>query len=482
MAVRTPRELIEIYWERVYNNAEVELVREVCADPIIRHDPGVVLPLSHDEQIVRIKRSLLISPLFTHQVLHADDRFVTSVWNMVSRDGRGIELCGIEVFEAADGRFTRCWNSTYMKGLWGEDGDAFDPASLPAPLLLATPGEITADWMHRALAHGGAVPVQRIVVEPEVTPIGNGTTSSTSHVRMAYNDGHITAPVGAVIKIGRAADGQLGTTSPFVREQNAYALFGKSPSFRVPRCYFSGTDAGGLSNLLLEDLSNSSRAGDQIAGCAIAEASAVVSELGRFHLAWWGNADVLDLDWLSRRERLLPAYAKGAATVQDWPELGLSADESAAVAQFAALAEKWVASASARRTLIHCDARVDNILFEDTPEGLRACLIDWQNLSSGEPQYDIAYFLAGSVSVEDRRACERELIARHARMIAEVEPGYSEQEALEAYRANVVSGLWLTVIAAGHVARNAHNTALIAALLHRNIAAIADWQAFDLLT
>lgn len=481
MAVRTPRELIEIYWERVYNAGEVELVRDVCADPIIRHDPGVVIPLSHDEQIVRIKRSLAINPLFTHRVLHADDRFVTSVWNMVSRDGRGIELCGIEVFEAEDGRFTRCWNSSYTKGLWGEDGDEFDPAALPPPMLVATPAEITADWLHRALAHGGAVPVQRIVMPPEVTPIGHGTTSATAHLRMVYNDGHITAPRSAIIKIGRAAAGQLGTVSPFEREQRAYALFGKAPPFRVPRCYFSGTDQSGLSNLLLEDLSGTARAGDQIAGCSIAEASAVVRELARFHAAWWGDAEVLALDWLSQPERLLPAYAKGVAVVQSWPELGLSAGELAAVERFGTLAERWLALTPARRTLIHCDARVDNVLFEDTAEGLHACLIDWQNPSSGDPQYDVAYFLSGSVSVADRRACERELVAQHAKAIAEVEPGYTVEEALEAYRCNVVSGLWLTVIAAAYVERTAHNAALIAALLHRNVAAIADWQAFDTL-
>ncbi|MBV1687806.1 ester cyclase [Novosphingobium sp. G106] len=130
MTVRSPRELIEIYWERVYNNGEVELVREVCADPIVRHDPGAVTRLGHDEQIERVKRSVALKPHFTHRVVHADDRFVTSVWNMVSGDGRDIRLCGIEVFEAEDGRLTRCWNSSYEKGFWGEDGDEFDPAAL----------------------------------------------------------------------------------------------------------------------------------------------------------------------------------------------------------------------------------------------------------------------------------------------------------------------------------------------------------------
>jgi hypothetical protein len=40
MGHRTPLELIQLYWDRVYNDLEVELIREICADPIVRHDPG----------------------------------------------------------------------------------------------------------------------------------------------------------------------------------------------------------------------------------------------------------------------------------------------------------------------------------------------------------------------------------------------------------------------------------------------------------
>ena len=162
MTVRTPRELIEIYWDEVYNNGRTDLIREVCADPIIRHDPESVTPLSHDEQIERVERSLRIKPYFTHRVLHADERFVTSVWNMDSMEGKGVKLCGIEVFEAENGRFTRCWNSTYKKGFWGEDEDLFDPSKLTAPPLLESTGEITAQWMERALAAGGAVTPHRM--------------------------------------------------------------------------------------------------------------------------------------------------------------------------------------------------------------------------------------------------------------------------------------------------------------------------------
>lgn len=473
MTHRTPRELIEIYWERVYNNAEPELIREVCADPIIRHDPGVVTPLSHDEQIVRVNRSLAMKPLFTHRVLHADDTFVTSVWNMVDRIGRGIALCGIEVFEAHEGRFTRCWNSSYEKGFWGEDGDLFDPAGLPPPALVSAPGEITADWFQRALAAGGAVAPQRLAMEPEVTAVGHGTTSATVRLRASYNDGHVTAPTSAICKIGQwPADATR--SGPFERERKAYALFGKAPPFRVPRLYYGAGDANGLSNLLIEDLP-AARPGDQIAGCSAAEARAVIEELACFHRAYLGRSEVLDLDWLSKPKALLPAYAKGADVLREWLGHAIPAGALAVVDAFGARAERWLDHAPAHRTLIHGDARVDNVLFKDGPQGPRACLIDWQGIGSGDPLYDVAYFLSGSLPVAERRACERELVREHARLIAETHPGYAPDPEMRDYARNLASGLWLTVIAAAYVERNARNAELLEVLVARNVAAIEDW-------
>jgi hypothetical protein len=403
MAVRTPRELIEIYWERVSNNGEVDLIREVCADPIVRHDPGVVTALSHDEQIERVKRTVALKPHFTHRVLHADDRFVTSVWNMISGDGRNIRLCGIEVFEAENGRFIRCWNSSYETGFWGEDGDRFDPAGLAEPVLVLAPGEITADWLQRALAASGLVAPQRIAMEPEISQIGHGTTSATVHVRMTYNVGHITAPRTAICKIGRPASGGLSNTSPCEREQRSYALFGNSPAFRIPRLYFGAIDKTGLCNLLLEDLCGTARAGDQISGCSIPQAATVIRELARFHRTYLNAPDVLELDWLTRPELLLPAYAKGALVLREWLGNRISAEEFDVIERFGSLAEVWLDTLPAQRTLIHGDARADNILFEVTAEGGRACLIDWQSLASGDPQYDVAYFLSSSLGPDDRQ-------------------------------------------------------------------------------
>jgi hypothetical protein len=476
MAVRTPRELIEIYWDEVYNNGRTDLIREVCADPIIRHDPESVTPLSHDEQIERVERSLRIKPYFTHRVLHADDRFVTSVWNMDSMEGKGVKLCGIEVFEAENGRFTRCWNSTYMKGFWGEDDDLFDPSKLTAPPLLESTGEITSRWMERALAAGGAVVPQRIAIEPRVEPIGHGTSGTTAQVHLGYNVGTITAPTDVIAKFGRTKGVSPGL-SPGERELLTYRLLGNAAPFRKPRLWFGERDETGLTNLVIEDLSAKTRPGDQIAGCSVDEARAVVRELAAFHAAYWGNERALASDWLIRHEQMLPLYEAGAAKLPPWLGGRLGADDLAMVETFRGKARNWLSLMPTRRTLIHSDPRVDNVLFEETDQGIAAWIIDWQLPSAGDPQHDVAYFLSGSVSPEDRRTCERELVSEYAALIRRTVPDYSDEEALESYRRNVLAGLWLTVIAASAIEQNAHNADLICALVERNCAAIRDWDS-----
>jgi hypothetical protein len=476
MGLRTPRELIEIYWDEVYNNGRTELIREVCADPIIRHDPESITPLSHDEQIERVERSLRVKPYFTHRVLHADERFVTSVWNMEARNGSGVKLCGIEVFEAEDGRFTRCWNSTYMKGFWGEDGDLFDPSQLTAPPLLESPEEITAQWMERALAAGGAVVPQRIAIEPRVAPIGHGTSGTTAQVHLAYNVGTVTAPSDVIAKFGRMI-GVSAVYNPAQRERLAYELLGNDAPFRKPRLLFGASDDQGLTNMILEDLSQQTRPGDQIAGCSIAEARATVRELAAFHAAWWGDEETLALPWLMDHHEFVPMYEIGAQKMGPWLGHRIPAQDLAVVEAFRARANDWLDLAPSRRTLIHSDPRVDNVLFEDTPEGVAAWIIDWQLPAAGNPMHDVAYFLSGSVSPEDRRTCERELVAEYAGLIRRSVPDYSDEEALESYGRNLVSGLWLTVIATAAIQQSDHNADLICALMERNCAAIRDWNA-----
>jgi len=113
--------LLERYWEEASNEGHYELVREVCADPIIRHDPeGKITALSHDEQIERLRMVREDVGIHIERIItHADDTYVTSIWEITSEKDEALQLCGIEVFKVEDGKLAHCWNTPYGNGKWG---------------------------------------------------------------------------------------------------------------------------------------------------------------------------------------------------------------------------------------------------------------------------------------------------------------------------------------------------------------------------
>lgn len=118
-ARRTPVEVVRRYLEEIYHEGDVALVRQICADPVVRHDPGRSTSLTHDQQIARISADLpQWQPFFTAEVLAGDGEHAVLVWNASGRTADRT-LSGIEVFRVRDGRITDVWNSPYSHEPWG---------------------------------------------------------------------------------------------------------------------------------------------------------------------------------------------------------------------------------------------------------------------------------------------------------------------------------------------------------------------------
>ncbi|MEZ5166188.1 MAG: phosphotransferase [Acidimicrobiales bacterium] len=195
------------------------------------------------------------------------------------------------------------------------------------------------------------------------------------------------------------------------------------PWERAPavRTIAQGTDPGtGDLWLLLEDLEDH-RAADGAEGASDPDAFATVSALARWHAAWWNDERLTSLDWLpATPDPLISGYGQ----IFDWtwemcvdrlggvdPEVAASARAGrtwfdTAVREFAA----------GDRTLVHGDARLDNVLF--APEG-DAVLIDFQLASHGRGAYDLAFFCAGSLRTADRRRLEPALLDHYRTTLAE---------------------------------------------------------------
>ena len=113
--------LLERYWDEANNQGKLELIRELCADPITRHDPdGKTTPLSHDEQIERVRMGIeQMGVTISRVITCANETTVTSVWNMTMTKHNDTKMCGIEVFTVEAGRLAHCWNAPYGEGHWG---------------------------------------------------------------------------------------------------------------------------------------------------------------------------------------------------------------------------------------------------------------------------------------------------------------------------------------------------------------------------
>lgn len=482
MAHRTPRELIELYWTEVWNNRNADLIRDLCADPIVRHDPNSVTALSVADQIARVRQqSEAAEPYFEHEVLMADDTYVTSVWNMHTRKGERIDLCGIEVFKAVDGKFTDCWNSSYVAGRWGREGDASVPDDLPPPALISSLDQVTPEWMQAVFQQAGEA-VPRISITGS-TRVGHGNLSITGRTAMTYNANaenavrsvicKITTDIAAAVDIAEMQD-------VYRREAAVYAFFGAHPPFATPRCYWSNAGADGRTlNLVLQDLTEATRVVDQVSGCSQADALSVGAELARLHIAYWNHPTLKTSPWLLDRKldvaRAGEVQRAAAIAFRERFAGRIEPDCLEVIDHFASRAEQVILALPGGKALIHGEPRVDNVLFEDGQGGPRAWLIDWQFASRGSPMFDLAYFLSGSVSPDDRRAIEKQLIASHQAAIVEYDPTYTLGQAREEFKACLPVSLQFSVGAVLAIPSGEKEDRLLLALVERNVAALRDW-------
>jgi Ser/Thr protein kinase RdoA (MazF antagonist) len=99
------------------------------------------------------------------------------------------------------------------------------------------------------------------------------------------------------------------------------------------------------------------------------------------------------------------------------------------------------------QTLLHGDAHIGNTyVLPDDEVGF----LDWQVLRRGNSSLDLGYFLQGAVTIDDRRACERDLVEEYcAALVVGDEDRPTFDDVWRRYRASAAHGLalWLATAA-----------------------------------
>jgi len=359
-----------------------------------------------------------------------------------------------------------------------------DDHSIPA-----TPDSITPEWLSAVLRQAGAVEHAKVVsVSVRLVSAGSGFVGQAAHLHLGYDGKESGAPSTVFAK--------LSSADPAVRENlRAVGLYATEAGFyrdvaisevlpmHVPRPYLSRyDDATAASVLLIEDLGDA-RFGDNATGLSPTDTRIAVRQLARIHAHFWESPELREFKWLrsfaddveaisALYRAMLPEFEKRWAKYLT-PSLLKSAKVFADVQT-----EYFNQYSLGPHTLIHGDYRADNFAFTATPEDGGFVVFDWQTSRRSRGARDLAYLLAGSISVRQRRDTEKSLVELYYEtLLAGGVTGYSLEDCARDIRRGFGAPLSTAVIAGGMLDFSSERGAdLIRQLLDRLGAALDDYR------
>jgi hypothetical protein len=238
-------------------------------------------------------------------------------------------------------------------------------------------------------------------------------------------------------------------------EARFYGNFASRLPSLTPRCFFADWDDDGEGQqglIVLEDLKRRhAEFRNSKIPLSVDQMAYSLTLLARLHGSTWGSEDLARQTWLE--------VAMAPETVVDdyWTLMGDHFPIQNSLPERLAIFPRWMAEdpgrlrtafrqlaaeemASAKpRCLIHGDSHLGNTC--ELPDGSRLWF-DWQIVRRGRPWRDYSYFVAGSLSVEDRRRSERELMRIYCEAMAGHGVKLDFNEAFNEYRRWIFWGLW----------------------------------------
>ena len=197
-----------------------------------------------------------------------------------------------------------------------------------------------------------------------------------------------------------------------VREVRFYDQLAPSLPIRVPEVLVAMEQDDGAFLLLLEDLDASGcMISDGPMGVPLESAASALEDLAALHLRF------LDPQ---ARTALVP-WIPTTSSTSDYGSVmlryGLDNHRDRLSASFAEMAELCISHPgelqtlwhSGPQTVIHGDPHIGNLFLDDERVGF----LDWGIINVNTPMRDVSYFLTMSLTVEDRRRAERDLLSHY---------------------------------------------------------------------
>lgn len=276
--------------------------------------------------------------------------------------------------------------------------------------------DLTPGWLTAVLGESGVLPSGQVVAARS-EPIGNGMVATTVRIHLTYDAPRdTTAPVTLVAKMTSIHEASRKTAvalAVYEKEVRFYQDIAPRISACVPQALFADVDGQRERFLLLlEDLSPA-RSGDQIAGCNLEDAAAVLDAAATIHAPFWGSAQIDALPWMNRSRDVslyVQGYRAAIGPVEDRYAHALHADVRDVIEQFGERIERYYAEQPRPWTITHQDFRLDNLLFHAKGGKMPVAVLDWQTVRIGPGVGDVTYFIGAGLPLALRRTHERRLL------------------------------------------------------------------------
>lgn len=345
-------------------------------------------------------------------------------------------------------------------------------------LVPTDPAGLTPPWLTNLLRTNG--------YDAEVTsvrhePVGSGQMAGSFRLHLAWSADSrwpdATAPpttLVAKMAIGELAQREFAA-GVFRNEVLFYQKLAPTLAVPAPRCHGAViTDDHTEFVLLLDDLAPAEQ-GDQIAGCTPVQARAVAIAAAGLHGPRWCDLSLLDVPGMalpSHDDRVLMDSIVGPMADTFRSRLDVSPQADATISWMERTAGEWLERPPSEFSLIHGDLRIDNVMFGPQES---VTIVDWQTITPGHPLRDIAFLLATSLSVADRRAHERQIVADyHAALGRYGVTGYSLADCWRDYAGSLIQAPMIIVFGCAAAMPTERGDRMFQTMLERTAAAVGD--------
>lgn len=350
--------------------------------------------------------------------------------------------------------------------------------------LPLTVDDLTLDWLQEAMApHLNGATLSGF--EPTIIGVGEGFMGQLARVLLSFEGDSAGAPSSIIAKFAAtrqetrdmAADQKL-----YQREIGFYDDIGKNVGVPIADCYYSlYIEESNHFILLLEDLAPGEPS-DQVIGTDKETSREVIEQFARLHAKWWNNPELEEFEWAKwlltemGMDQGLELLNKSMVEVEETGKFDAYPELKRLMPLLAPLF-RFEPAPPFPFTLTHGDLRSDNII-KPSAEGGRFAIIDWQLAGIGDPVNDIVRWMVQSISIEDRRETEQELLKLyHDRLLEYGVKGFSYKKFMTAYRTNLVVVQLMFSMSMDSVDQSSERAqALFHQFYARLDAALVDWE------